>query len=1593
MTLRYVFITLIVMTFWPRTVFSAGQQQPVLLPCRPIDAGTKEGESKDRWLIALVDRQTRFRLEPLKGVATVKEKDVVAAMPNRYKYDDFLDEESFRVVAPKVRANYLLVQKFEIMNHEKSISYYAEIVSVNGRKIIAQTEKDIPFDLTSTGIDSCLETLLTQFGVKFSTEAQRFLHLPITGTSFRSLKSLGELILSEYDASTDKMKCAQEYEKLIKKDPFMLLANDAAGKLYFSLGEYDKSARYIKELLDVTPVHTDLYLTLAQSYRLGGRYNEALKIAILCERARLKTVPYLLEKALALEGLKQEGPAFSVHQQVLMLDANQPISLLFMANLRNNELKYKDAKQYAVRLVQFDPDNAKGYLELGRSLIGLKSYQKAEKALKRAEELQPEEPTVQEHLGDLCMINKKYGEANRHYQRASVLRPLELDLYLKTANSLEADGKNEDALKLLYSIAGRFPSKPLLRRQMGLLEYATGNLDSASRSLTMYLAIESKDGHVLMTLGNIYMQKKNYRKAEDNFEKALPLIKDKIPCRLALAEAKLNQKEHGEANSLLRGIIAEKPVKKAHWMMGDAYLQEDNKKAALKEYKKERDLHGDDPVLQEHIAQLHYDLKSYIGARQEFTKLLKLVPNHAGAHYHLALCALRRKNVNRASYHLNKAENIAKASPSIYYETGTLLRGLKVYDKAVMAFQRCISLSPDHQKALCDLADTYITIKNDTAAAAINVKLFGLNSNAYSARLATAGHLYRKHNQTKAAIAAYRRFLDKGYHDFTVNVGYAAISYDNHDYPKVIDLLKNMEGDFIKDKQNLLMYSHALCETGKHKAALPWLLKLRQLTTEIPLEARLSAQASEITGDTITAIAMYDRLLSFPPDSLHTEESYHLGRLYEAKNLSENAINRYEMNIKESPDDLRSHERLSTLYMERSDWKNARRVLELAQKFPNVTTAIQKMLAQTYQAMGNMDEAAKLYTVYLSRVKNDCASWKELSNIYYSRKMFEEAVSPLKKVTELEPSWFMGWYMLGASLVATEKFTEAITPLGHARALDAKNIPAIELLARCYRYRHETSTLTSILREWIALDPKRYDIKMEIGSILLDEKKIDEAIRMLTEAVRFIPTEAVPHLLLARAYELKADDSLRFVHLTSALKFGETMWQTHYQMSRYYISKGLGLDAEPHLKKAIGINPNFAKAHYDYGSLLADRGDYSRANEEFSIAAETEPDNRLYAVLQAYTEFKTGNTRSAIKKVHKLVAEEKADAQVLYWAGVTYKESGRIREAIETLNSAVSADNGCAACMEKLGDIEMEQVHFKQAARHYFKAWEKGGYNPIRVGKLGNALLYDSKYVEAKDFYETILSKNSKYDDVKYRLVVAYCNLGELKKARKLIPTFQTKGTPWMQLAQGTLFRFEQNYDAALLAYGIAGKIAPEHPDVAAGLGKCYMHKEQYDSAIMYLSLASAADTLNMHAMMDLGDIFHHMGNEASAIQYYLEVDKKYPYYPEVQLKIAAIKSQHKAHEIAIRYLERGLQYHGDDTSLYFMLGKEYVRSDKYKPALKAFKKALKEGKGHPIEAFRWIGNIYFEKLVNTRKAKSYYKKYVKAGGKESEVAERLAGI
>ncbi|NLE02680.1 MAG: tetratricopeptide repeat protein, partial [Fibrobacter sp.] len=1246
-------------------------------------------------------------------------------------------------------------------------------------------------------------------------------------------------------------------------------------------------------------------------------------------------------------------------------------------------------------LLSIQPENGRAHFERGRALYATGKFDEAYSSLINAEKYLPDDASVQEWLGDITVRRQSYTDATRHFKAALGQNPDNLDLLIKTSQALQLDKKPQDALALMKNNIVKFKDKPLFNKEIGKLNFLCGNYNDAQQFLQTYLKSDSTDGEILLTTGHVFNYKSDFSTAFQYYNRALQYVTDKASCKLGIADIQLKLKHPAESRKVIEEILVEKQLKTAHRIMGDAYLLEGDLKNALTHYKKERELHGTDPDLQEKIALLHFKQGFYAPSKIEYLKLIEISPTSANGHYYMAFLSLRENQVSQAEKYLEKAEQLGKADAQIYLNLGSEFLKNAVYDKSITALKQCISLEPSNQDALINLSDAYLKTKKDSSAAEIYLTLFNIDNKKYAEQLSSAGHIFFKLKLETKASQAYSLFLERGLTDFSVNANYGMIVYKNKDYPKVISLLKACSGPCLKDQKLLTILSDSYIKTNQFKDALKWLPVLLSLDQNNKFALQQSAIAYEKISDTVNAIVMYERYVKLPPDQEHASAVFHLGELYEGKHQESKAIAQYESNIRLYPDDLRNHKNLALIHINSKRYDLARIVLEKAYEFPHISPELQKMLAGTYLSLNDLTKSITVYNKYLNAVPTDASAWKDLGYCYFTLSQYNNAITPLTKSADLKIEDYDVYFMLGTALMETGNFSKAVAPLGRARTIK-KDTKIYEASARCYRNLKETSTLSSILREWIAFDSKRYDIKIELGSLMLDENKIPEAISMLSDASRFIPSEPKPYILLAKAYEIQGNDKMRFEQLSTALKFAPQNWEIHYQLARHYISTGNSDKAEQHFASCIKLNPSYGVPHFEFGLLLLDRDKILPAANEFKTALDIEPNNPMYLALDALTSALTNQQQRALDNITIALGKGPNDARILYYAGLVYKNIGRYESAIQKFNEALTLDPSNALALEALGDIHMEQTQFKGAAEKYFKAWEKGGYSEKRAFKLGNALLYDSKFIEAKDFYETIIKRNPGFSEALFRLTFIYCELGDLKSARSTLPLFKNDGTPWMQIAQGKIYETENNLEAALVAYKIAKRVTPDNPYIHSGFGRIYLKQKLFDSSIIEFSAAAAADTLNMQLLINLGSAFEEMGDPSSAFQYYSEVQRRYPEHNNVHMKMAQIKAREGKYEEAAKICEEGIKYHPSDAELYFTLGKQYQKAEKYEPAIEAFQTALKKGKGQPVDALRYIGNIYYDHVINNKKAKEFYKRYVKAGGNSPEVAEamkKLEGI
>ena len=170
---------------------------------------------------------------------------------------------------------------------------------------------------------------------------------------------------------------------------------------------------------------------------------------------------------------------------------------------------------------------------------------------------------------------------------------------------------------------------------------------------------------------------------------------------------------------------------------------------------------------------------------------------------------------------------------------------------------------------------------------------------------------------------------------------------------------------------------------------------------------------------------------------------------------------------------------------------------------------------------------------------------------------------------EWNPTDSDGWYQLGRTKYNENRFAEAIEAFKKCLAIDTTNIRAEENLGLSYAgLSNEAEAIkayeTAI--DWLASsatkEPGPY---LDLGTLLLDQNRPDDAIPVLIQATQVAPAVVQGHELLGKAY-LQKEDLLK---------------------------------AQKELEEAVSLSPDTARLHYILGQVYRKEGLTAKAKVEF----------------------------------------------------------------------------------------------------------------------------------------------------------------------------------------------------------------------------------------------------------------------------------------------------------------------------------------------------------------------------------------------------------
>lgn len=213
--------------------------------------------------------------------------------------------------------------------------------------------------------------------------------------------------------------------------------------------------------------------------------------------------------------------------------------------------------------------------------------------------------------------------------------------------------------------------------------------------------------------------------------------------------------------------------------------------------------------------------------------------------------------------------------------------------------------------------------------------------------------------------------------------------------------------------------------------------------------------------------------------------------------------------------------------------------------------------------------------------------------------------------------------------------------------------------------------------------------------------------------------------------------------------------RAHYNLGVGLLNRGEAERAAAVLAKAVALDPNHAEARNGLANARARMGDLAGAREHYEAAVQLRPDSA-----KAWHDFGSAllavrEAKSAREHLHRAVALRPDWAEARNSLGNAYFETGDAARAREHYEAALRLDPALVEARYNAGSACLELAQFGAAAAHFAAVARMKPHDAEVWNNLGVALLRSGRRDEAVQAFEDALRRRPDYADARENLAVA----------------------------------------------------------------------------------------------------------------------------------------------------------------------------------------------------------------------------------------------
>ena len=451
--------------------------------------------------------------------------------------------------------------------------------------------------------------------------------------------------------------------------------------------------------------------------------------------------------------------------------------------------------------------------------------------------------------------------------------------------------------------------------------------------------------------------------------------------------------------------------------------------------------------------------------------------------------------------------------------------------------------------------------------------------------------------------------------------------------------------------------------------------------------------------------------------------------------------------------------------------------------------------------------------------------------------------------------------------------------------------------------------------------------KSEIDSVisLYSNGEFQSALNESTELIKFFPKDSKLQNISGACHQALGDLDSAVISYKKAIKINSDYSKAHYNLAGTFYELGKFNESIKSYKLSLSIDPDYAEAHNNLGNVFKDIGwlDESIISYKKAISIQPEYFEANYSLATVFQELEEFD--KMINYLEKAASINPDLAEVHNKIGIGLKQVGRFEDSVESFKRALGINPDYSDAYNNLGNVFMELENIESALNSYHQALKINPDYPALHNNLGNAFKELGQIDNALKSYKSALIHNPDNADSHNYIGNIFSELGQ--------------------------------HDDAVKSYERAIGINPEYADAYNNLGNALRDSEQLESALKSFEKSVELNPNFPEAYNNLGNLLKGLGRFDDAVKSFKKSIKISPNFAEAHNNYGNLLADLERRDDSIKSFKKAIEIDPNFAEAYNNLGNVFKTLNRFKESIQSYEMAIEINPDF-AEAYNNLGNL-----------------------------------